>query len=403
MSRLFKVFLIVFFLVLWPKISQAVTLNLIEENSDKILKSWDLDIALDKPVASLVVFESLSITELTRQALFGEVKENFSSLLVPTSASALKDVLKAVNQPPRSAKLIVENNRATDFDPGQTGRSVDLRQLKKILNENTTIVSLPVFSSQPNVSLADINYLGIKELVATGESNFSGSPSNRIHNIQAGASKYNGLIIKQGKEFSFNKYLGDVDAANGFLPELVIKRNGVVPEFGGGLCQVSSTVFRVAMNAGLPITARRNHSFAVSYYTPQGTDATIYPGSQDLKFINDLSSAILIRTRIEAKKLFFDFYGTKDRREVVFDGPAQYDKKSDGSLKAIWTRRVSLNGNTTEQVFKSSYLSPALFKREEVAQASTPNPEAENVQGANTSNVADFNSQKELKPSQPNN
>ena len=403
MLRLFKILLIFFFLILLPRISQAVTLNLIEENSDKILKSWDLNIAFEKPSVSSVVFESLSITELTRQAIFGEVKENSSLLLAPSSVSALEDILKTVNQPPRSAKLIVENNRATDFDPGQTGRSLDLRQLKKILNENTTPVLLPVFSSQPNVSLADINYLGIKELVATGESNFAGSPSNRIHNIKAGISKYNGLIIKQGKEFSFNKYLGDVDAANGFLPELVIKRDGLVPEFGGGLCQVSSTVFRAAMNAGLPVTARRNHSFAVSYYTPQGTDATIYPGSQDLKFINDLSSAILIKTRIEGKKLFFDFYGTKDRREIVFDGPAQYDKKSDGSLKAIWTRRVSLNGNTTEQVFKSSYLPPALFKREEFVQASTPNPEAGNVQGANTSDVADFNSQEELNLNQPSN
>ena len=164
-----------------------------------------------------------------------------------------------------------------------------------------------------------------------------------------------------------------MDAENGFLPELVIKRTGVVPEFGGGLCQVSSTAFRAAMNAGLPIVERRNHSFAVKYYAPQGTDATIYPGSTDLRFTNNLSSHLLIWTRIEGYKLYYDFYGTKDDRLVEFDGPTQYDKKADGSMKAIWTRHVSLNGQQSEQIFKSTYLPPALFHPEE--QATTPNPQ----------------------------
>jgi vancomycin resistance protein YoaR len=80
-----------------------------------------------------------------------------------------------------------------------------------------------------------------------------------------------GVIIKPGEEFSFNHYLGPVKAEQGFLPELVIKRTGTVPELGGGLCQVSSTTFRAAMNAGLPITQRKNHAYAVQYYSPQGT------------------------------------------------------------------------------------------------------------------------------------
>lgn len=181
------------------------------------------------------------------------------------------------------------------------------------------------------------------------------------------------MIIRPGEEFSFNKFLGDVDAEHGFLPELVIKRTGVVPEFGGGLCQVSSTTFRAAMNAGLPIVERRAHSFAVQYYAPQGSDATIYPGVTDLRFTNNLNSSLLVWTRIEGTRLFFDFYGTKDDRIVEFDGPVQYDKKTDGSMKATWTRRVKLNGTTTEQVFRSTYLPPALFHPEE--QATTPNPQ----------------------------
>jgi vancomycin resistance protein YoaR len=227
--------------------------------------------------------------------------------------------------------------------------------------------------------LADTNNLGIKELVAVGESDFSGSPRNRRVNIGVGASRFQGLILKPGEEFSFNKFLGDVDGEHGFLPELVIKRSGLVPEFGGGLCQVSSTAFRAAMNAGVDITERRNHSFAVRYYAPQGTDATIYPGVTDFKFTNDLPSHLLIRTKIDGDKLYFEFYGTKDDRKITFDGPYQYDKKLDGSMKAVWTRWVEKNGQKTEEVFRSTYQPPALFQQ--TTQASTPNPDANQNSG----------------------
>ena len=258
--------------------------------------------------------------------------------------------------------------------PAKTVRGLDVYDLRSFLLANQTNITLPVVTTAATNKLSDTNNLGINELVAAGESDFKGSPKNRIHNITVGAAKYNGLIISQGEEFSFNQYLGDVDAEHGFLPELVIKATGTVPEFGGGLCQVSTTTFRAAMNAGLPITARRNHSYAVQYYAPQGTDATIYPGSADLKFINNLSSPILIRTRIEGTKLYYDFFGTKDNRTVTFDGPTQYDRKPDGSLKAVWTRHVTLNGQTTDQVFNSTYQPPALFHK--VEQKSTPNPDA---------------------------
>ena len=167
-----------------------------------------------------------------------------------------------------------------------------------------------------------------------------------------------------------------MDGEHGFLPELVIKPGGVVPEFGGGLCQVSTTAFRAAMNAGFPITERRNHSFAVSYYSPQGTDATIYPGSSDMKFVNNLSSSLLIETRIVGKKLYFDFYGTKDDRSVAFEGPTVYDRMPDGSMKATWIRHVTENGSTTTQTFNSNYLPPSLFEKDSTVQASTPNPQA---------------------------
>ncbi len=321
--------------------------------------------------ADLVATRNASdLFDLIKHSLLGQNSDQTTQLLDQDSLSMIDLILEKVNQEPKDAHLVIENNQATDFDPGQNGQSVDLFQLRQLLISDLPYIDLPVVTATPKITLASTNSLGINELVATGVSNFSGSPKNRIHNLTVGAAKFNGVIIKPGEEFSFNKYLGEVDDVHGFLPELVIKPEGVTPEFGGGLCQVSSTAFRAAMNAGLPITARRNHSFAVQYYAPQGTDATIYPGSADLKFINDLPSSILIRTRIEGHLLYFDYFGTKDSRTISFEGPNQYDRKPDGSMKAIWIRHVTENGEVKTQTFKSTYLPPALFHHDTVE--STP-------------------------------
>src|SRR5258708_895032 len=353
--------------VILPKPALATTLKFGDQ-------TWEVSPLPGHRAINLFVRNDQDFKILATSALLGSSPFIPDSLLDEPTAAKINEIAAKINQSAHEARLTLDGSKfAKEFDPGQNGQGLDAYALRSALLSNKTKISLPIITSFPGNKLADTNNLGIKELVAVGESNFTGSPKNRIHNITAGAGKFNGLLIDQGEEFSFNKYLGDVDGEHGFLPELVIKKSGVVPEFGGGLCQVSSTTFRAAMNAGIPITARRNHSFAVQYYSPQGTDATIYPGSQDLKFINNLTGTILIRTRIDGKKLYFEFYGTKDNRQISFEGPVQYDKKSDGSMKATWTRHVTLNGQTADQTFNSVYQPPALFHK--VEQSSTPNPQ----------------------------
>jgi vancomycin resistance protein YoaR len=333
--------------------------------------------------AGYAVRNDFDLATFAKQTYTNKPFEITAPKLDEASAKILDEASTALNQPTKAAKLVVEDGWAKEFEPGQNGQALDIYKTYKMLVENKSdSINLPVLVSKSLSSLEDTNDLGIRELVAVGESDFKGSPRNRRVNIRVGADKFQGLIIAPGEEFSFNKILGDVDAEHGFLPELVIKKTGTVPEFGGGLCQVSSTAFRAAMNAGLPITARRNHSYAVQYYAPQGTDATIYPGVQDFKFKNDLSSHLLIRTRIEGDKLYYDFYGTKDDRKVSFDGPYQFDKKASGAMKAVWTRWVEKDGAKTEQVFNSVYQSPALFHP--TPQASTPNPDASGQNPNNT-------------------
>lgn len=172
-------------------------------------------------------------------------------------------------------------------------------------------------------------------------------------------SRFQGKLLAPGEEFSFVDILGPVDGEHGYLPELVIKNNKTEAEFGGGICQVSTTVFRAAIYSGLEITARKNHAYPVQYYNPQGMDATIYIPRPDLRFVNNTSGHLLIQAEIEETKLKFKFYGTNDGRKVVIDGPHITERNSDGSMKTYFTQKVIQNNKTIiDDIFRSSYDSP---------------------------------------------
>lgn len=133
------------------------------------------------------------------------------------------------------------------------------------------------------------------------------------------------------------KALGEIDGPAGYLPELVIKGDKTVPEYGGGLCQIGTTLFRAVVDSGLPVTARRNHSYRVSYYEPAGTDATIYDPQPDFKFMNDTGNAILLQTKITGDKAVFTFWGKRDGRKVSYTKPTIYNIVKPQPTKIIET------------------------------------------------------------------
>ncbi|MDO8571592.1 MAG: VanW family protein [bacterium] len=181
----------------------------------------------------------------------------------------------------------------------------------------------------------------IKEIVAKAETDFKGSPKNRRANIALGAKKMNGVLIEDGQEFSLIAHLGAIDKESGFLPELVIKGNKTQPEYGGGLCQVSTTLFRAVTFSGLPILERRNHSYRVSYYEPPiGFDATIYSPKPDFRFKNDTGNPILIQARVHGTKITVELWGTKDGRLTEVDEPRVFNIKKAGEAKIIETEAL---------------------------------------------------------------
>lgn len=250
-------------------------------------------------------------------------------------------IKSALESPVKEAKFQLSDGRVTEFVASQEGRVINLSEtvnkLDQLINQATLVAELVIDKVQPQVRNQEVNELGIVQLLGTGTSDFKGSPPNRIHNIGVGAKSLNGILITPGEDFSLLKALGEIDGQRGYKEELVIKGNKTIPEFGGGLCQIGTTVFRAALASGLPILERRNHSYRVRYYEPAGMDATIYNPWPDFKFSNDTGKYILVQTRIEGVKLYFDFWGTSDGRIAQTTEPVAYNIVKPPEKKIIKT------------------------------------------------------------------
>ena len=246
----------------------------------------------------------------------------------------LTSLAQGFEKEPQSALFKFENGKVTEFSPEIQGLKLEkeqaanlvLRSLNNLLENGQTkaILELPVKKTDPEITIANTNQLGITGLIAKGESWFSHSIASRVHNIKTGANRLNGILIKPGEEFSFNKAVGEVSQKTGYQQAWIIKEGRTILDDGGGMCQVSTTMFRAALNSGLPITERRAHSYRVSYYeqnTELGTDATVFSPSVDLKFKNDYPCHLLIQTELDLNSsyLAFNIYGCPDERKVTIN------------------------------------------------------------------------------------
>lgn len=272
-----------------------------------------------------------------------------------------------VNQLGRPSRFKYVDGNLHLLAGGTKGKIVDGEKtslaIRSALRAGQTSAALSMKEHRPAVfSAADFKKLTFPDRLGRGESSFAGSPKNRIHNINVATDRYDGLVLLPGEQFSFNAYLGTVDASNGYLPELVIKENVTTPEYGGGICQVSTTAFRAALQSGLRIDSRRNHSYPVAYYGAPGYDATVYSPNPDLAFTNDTGQPVYIETKIIGRRLIFDVWGKSDGRQVTVNGPFTTSRRPDGSLTAAVAQIVKKNGKSVrEQNFVSHYQSPDKF------------------------------------------
>lgn len=210
--------------------------------------------------------------------------------------------------------------------------------------KNTAQVAFKEVKPQRSVQL--LAQRGVLWHVATGDSSYKGSPAFREKNILVGASKLDNFFIAPGHEFNFNEEVGQIDASTGFVKGFVISGGTLQKEDGGGICQVSTTIFRALYKAGLPITERHEHSHRVHYYDPVGFEATVYAPAKNLKMKNNTGKYLFIQAGWDkaAQTLRFDVFGANTGRTVNISKPVITDFKAPKNPSYTVDKRVGLGG-----------------------------------------------------------
>src|SRR3954452_18121756 len=242
------------------------------------------------------------------------------ALAGPAADAYFKRLERAVNRAPKDADFAVNATGSVRVVPARSGVTLDVsRSAARILaaaeRPTSRVAQLAIVTGEPQLTTAKAQALGIKGTVATYSTVYGGDP-NRIHNVQLVAHLVDHKLIAPGTTFSFNGATGERSAAKGFLEARVIINGELQTGLGGGLCQVSTTVFNAAYEAGLPIPARTNHALYISHY-PLGRDATVNYPDIDLKFVNDTGHWLLLRTWVGSSSLTAVLYGTPVHRKVV--------------------------------------------------------------------------------------
>ncbi len=355
--------------------NSEVVINLVETtdalNSDQVqdLKSLAQKI-VGKKIELALDFDIIVLDDKTLVS-FLNPKGGIDEELIKLS---ITDISRRINRNPQNSVFIVEDGHVTEFTPSKDGVTVNEKELTlkitesitKLVEDNIKTYSLeiPVVKSPAKIKTGDINNLGIKSLIGKGVSHFKGSIPNRIHNVNLAQSKFKGLLIPPGEVFSFNNILGDVSSYTGYKAAYVIKDGKTVLGDGGGVCQVSTTLFRAILSAGLPIIERRPHSYRVGYYEQgfgPGLDATVFYPTTDLKFKNDTPAYLLIQPTIDnpSYTLTFEIYGTNDGRISNVSKPLI--TSSTAPAEDLYVDDPSLPVGTIKQIEHRAYGARVVF------------------------------------------
>ena len=256
-----------------------------------------------------------------------------------------------MDRAPQDARLRWDaaSKRPVATQASQTGLSLDVfastDRLYQAARASLTAAAPPITERRaeavvkeraPAVDSRNPDGLGIRELVWEETSLFQGSEPGRVRNIQLSAAKFDGVVIPPDATFSFNAIVGEISAATGYDETVIIVDNQSQRGAGGGVCQVSTTVFRAAFWTGLPMVERWAHGYRVSYYEqgakPLGVEAAIFSPSLDLKFKNDTGAHLLMHTSVNpgAASLTVRLYGPKPDRQVSLEGPTVANRTPPG-------------------------------------------------------------------------
>ncbi len=228
----------------------------------------------------------------------------------------LADISTKYHEVPRNAGVRAEAGELL-FTPHSNGIELSPEEMLSQLLDELSIwpesdlkLKIKLRPIIPETSISDIVARGIKEDIVTKQTFFDPSAENRVHNIRLAAGKINNIIIGPGEMFSFNEIVGEASLEDGFKEAPVIINDQLVPAAGGGICQVSSTLYNAVLFAGIEIKERHNHGLTVNYLPP-GYDAAVAYDYLDLKFINDKPHSLLIHIWVLENSLSAIIFGTR--------------------------------------------------------------------------------------------
>lgn len=224
---------------------------------------------------------------------------------------------------------------------------ISMEEAKTLLNSENSEIIIPLKITEPNVTTNQIGTEAFPDLLASYSTIFSTKNTNRTTNIKLASNKINGVVLMPGEEFSYNTVVGPRTAAAGYKTAAVYVGGKVENGIGGGICQVSSTLYNTALRANLEIIKRSNHRFATGY-VPLSTDATVSWGGPEFIFKNSRKYPIKIVSTVNGGKITVDIYGCKE--EVEYEVVIKSETLQIIPMKTEYRTNTSLPAGTQKKV-----------------------------------------------------
>ncbi len=296
-------------------------------------------------------------------------------------AEKLEALTADIITPPKDASVTITANDKVEINPGQEGMKVDLDKAEKdilsLLADYQTIPKLTLTLSkvQPEITSDTILGYGLDTLLGSYRTNFNANVTDRSFNIRVAASALDNIFIAPGEKVSFNDVVGPRSSEAGYKTAKVIVNNEFVDGLGGGVCQVSTTLYNAVLLAGLEVVTRSNHSLPVTY-VPAGRDATVSYDSLDFVFRNNTDKYLYLKTYVEGGTLGIKIFGNSAYKKDVRletstaqtydytikekedpslpEGEKKIEKKGIKGSKVVGKRIYTENGQTREEALPVS-------------------------------------------------
>jgi vancomycin resistance protein YoaR len=279
-------------------------------------KSWTLS---EAELAKMVRFESIEAT--------GQGASRWHLMPVIGAKEASKTIIPKVGaslgNPPKDARFVTRGGKIS-IEPSKDGVGVDVvdfaANLTAVLKnpQRGRTVQLRTKITPPKLTTEAARDMGITKRISTFTTDYSSGAESRVNNIHLLGDALDGKLVAPGATFSFNEAVGERTAAKGYQEANAIVKGKLVPQLGGGICQVATTLFNTVFLSGFPVVERENHSFYISHY-PTGRDATVSWGGPDLRWKNPTSHWVLVSVGYSSDSITVSLYGTDPGYDVSYE------------------------------------------------------------------------------------